>query len=169
VKAVNPRKENVQPNALLDSDSLQIQNSEAAAADEVFAEGGNWEKERTEVESASDRTVSFVHSRNPATDDVQGTHRGTVPIRSEDDARGASPASPILMPALIQPASPEVPQRMSKSDENQAPNPTVKVTIGRIDIKATPADERPRKRQRSDRPAMSLNEYLQQRGAGGEP
>jgi hypothetical protein len=61
-------------------------------------------------------------------------------------------------PSIAQPAaekSPEVP-------------PTVHVTIGRIEVRATPSSTPPSPKKRSPSPVMTLDEYLQSQKNGGE-
>jgi hypothetical protein len=50
----------------------------------------------------------------------------------------------------------------------QEPAPTIQVTIGRIEIRATPPPASTPKRERSKPPVMSLDEYLRQRNQGGQ-
>ncbi len=47
-----------------------------------------------------------------------------------------------------------------------SPAPTIQVTIGRIEVKATPAAEAPRKRPTAPK-SVSLDEYLRQRNERG--
>lgn len=48
----------------------------------------------------------------------------------------------------------------------ETPTPTIQVTIGRIEIRATPASP-PKKEARATSPVMSLDEYLRRRSPGG--
>jgi hypothetical protein len=53
--------------------------------------------------------------------------------------------------------------------EQPAPAPTIQVTIGRIEVRATPPPPAPpQSQQRSTPPIMSLDQYLQQRSKGGD-
>jgi len=53
--------------------------------------------------------------------------------------------------------------------EASAPEPTIQVTIGRIEVRATPPPPaQPPGQQRAAPPVMSLDQYLQQRSRGGE-
>jgi hypothetical protein len=45
--------------------------------------------------------------------------------------------------------------------------PTVNVTIGRLEVRATPEPVSPRRRAAATAPAMKLEEYLRGRSAGG--
>lgn len=47
------------------------------------------------------------------------------------------------------------------------PTPTIQVTIGRIEVRATPPPAKPDKPSRAPTPALSLDEYLRQRANGG--
>lgn len=63
-----------------------------------------------------------------------------------------------------------VERRMQASDaytrvaEETKPAPTIQVTIGRIEVRATPAPTQHAKRSRSAPPVMTLDEYLYNRG-----
>lgn len=53
--------------------------------------------------------------------------------------------------------------------EISSPEPTIQVTIGRIEVRATPPPTaQPQSQQRSAPPVMSLDQYLQQRSKGGD-
>lgn len=55
------------------------------------------------------------------------------------------------------------------AQEAPAMQPTISVTIGRIEIKATPSAPQPRQRpQAAGAPILSLDEYLRKRHSGGE-
>ena len=70
--------------------------------------------------------------------------------RLSPPARSLSPAGGLDAPAL--PASPP-------------PGPTIEVTIGRIEVRATPPPAQPA-RERKPRAALSLEEYMRQRNGG---
>lgn len=50
--------------------------------------------------------------------------------------------------------------------DKQAATPTIQVTIGRIEVRATPA-ALPARKERSAPQVMSLDDYLRQRSQGG--
>jgi hypothetical protein len=81
------------------------------------------------------------------------------PLVSEQDApvvtEPRSPATPV--PALLRPV--RLPQRVLPT--KQPPEPVVRVTIGRIDVRAVKPDEspKPRRKPKAAQP-MSLDEYL---------
>jgi hypothetical protein len=52
--------------------------------------------------------------------------------------------------------------------EQPAPAPTIQVTIGRIEVRATPPPAPSQSQQRSTPSIMSLDQYLQQRSKGGD-
>ncbi len=53
--------------------------------------------------------------------------------------------------------------------EASPPEPTIQVTIGRVEVRATPPPPaQPQSQQRAAPPIMSLDQYLQQRSKGGE-
>jgi hypothetical protein len=58
-------------------------------------------------------------------------------------------------------------QKLEESASTALPPPTVQVTIGRIEVLATPAPDTPRPQtQRVPSPVMSLDQYLHQRSKG---
>jgi hypothetical protein len=95
--------------------------------------------------------------------------------------RAASAEQPAAMPASIRPAIRKLDDRPSdrrgaieRADNigkpdyaAESPAPTVHVTIGRIEVRATPAPPAPAPKPRST-PAMTLEEYLQRRTTGGQ-
>jgi hypothetical protein len=65
--------------------------------------------------------------------------------------------APVIIPdrALL-PVRPEPP----------APQPVVNITIGRIEVRATPAPKAPARERQAARPPVDLEEYLRQRSKG---
>ena len=122
-------------------------------------------------------------------DSVAVVHDTTTPTRSRDlksmserdseirllmaELRNSSSErrteSAVLKSGGLQPTMPQPqPQQMRLMDNDaRAPQQSINVTIGRIEIKAVAANDTPRSR-RSERPAvMSLEEYLSQSAMGG--
>lgn len=64
--------------------------------------------------------------------------------------------SPFIQPRLELPELPKLP-------EAQTPEPTIEVTIGRIEIRAAVPDSKPQVKPRTHVPALSLQDYLKQR------
>lgn len=65
-------------------------------------------------------------------------------------------------------SSPEFPPAVStptRSRRAQA-EPTVHITIGRVEVKATPAPATPKRTQKANQPVLSLNDYLRDRAGG---
>ena len=56
---------------------------------------------------------------------------------------------------------------MPPSVHREAPAPTIQVTIGRIEVRATPAAKAPVRERPAAPSALSLEEYLRQRSKGG--
>jgi hypothetical protein len=87
----------------------------------------------------------------------------------------------VVMPPSIRPAIRKLDQQLSdqhgaieRADGSgkpdyavESPAPTVHVTIGRIEVRATPAPPAPASKPRAT-PAMTLEEYLQRRATGGQ-
>jgi hypothetical protein len=82
--------------------------------------------------------------------------------------------SPAIRPAPIPAPAIEVVSRRSRSaawesiDAPQlaSPAPTIHVTIGRIEVRATPPPVSAQSKSRPAAPVMSLDDYLRQRGGG---
>ena len=70
-------------------------------------------------------------------------------------------ASTILQPKIT------VIERTPPSVHREAPAPTIQVTIGRIEVRATPAAKAPVHERPAAPSALSLEEYLRQRSKGG--
>lgn len=67
---------------------------------------------------------------------------------------------PILQPRVT------LPERQPWAPEPAAPQPVINVTIGRIEVRATPAPKAPARERQAARPAVDLEEYLRQRSKG---
>lgn len=65
---------------------------------------------------------------------------------------------------IFKPFAENTEHAMERSDE--APTPTIQVTIGRIEVRATVAAATPARKTPAKSPAMSLDEYLKQRNGG---
>lgn len=66
---------------------------------------------------------------------------------------------------FLRPPSP--PESMTTSGRRDEPPPVIRVTIGRVEVKANvPPPPRPRARTTPRKPSLSLREYLQQRSEG---
>lgn len=99
---------------------------------------------------------------------------GTAEIKGASQHQPAPPAT-VPTPALVV-ARPQVthapraePAAPQATKEALAPEvaPTIQVTIGRVEVRATPPAPA-LKRPRAKPPAMSLDEYLRQRNQGGQ-
>ena len=75
---------------------------------------------------------------------------------------------PRLIPAAVAdlPHVTSRPDSRSSAMDKQAATPTIQVTIGRIEVRATPA-ALPARKERSAPQVMSLDDYLRQRSQGG--
>jgi hypothetical protein len=72
-------------------------------------------------------------------------------------------------PALSIPQQVTTPWRSRRSPGPTEPEPSINVTIGRIEIRAVPADNRkPNAARRSESPVMPLDEYLRKQRRGAE-
>ena len=120
-----------------------------------------------ESQSSLERVTGRVLDEQAVRGDMPQPHNTAYlePV-SDHLVRPSRPAMAILQPQVTlyyePPASapPEAPARPE-------PAPTIQVTIGRIEVRATPPPAPPPQRQRSASPVMSLDEYLRQRARGG--
>ena len=69
---------------------------------------------------------------------------------------------PILQPRVTLPER----QPWEARPEPPASQPVINVTIGRIEVRATPAPRAPARERQAARPAVDLEEYLRQRSRG---
>lgn len=72
------------------------------------------------------------------------------------------PAPPILQPRVPVVERDPFPARRAEP----AAEPVIQVTIGRIEVRATPAPRAPARERPAARPAVDLEEYLRQRAKG---
>jgi len=97
----------------------------------------------------------------------QPVSRTTPPtlIRAEPPAGliARLPAAITVQPRVSAYGEPAAPP----SAEPVSPTPIIQVTIGRIDVRATPAPAAPAQRQRATPPVMGLDDYLRQRAKRG--
>jgi hypothetical protein len=79
---------------------------------------------------------------------------------------GRPPQSPVMQPGAarrlrLEPL--QIPTRVQKAE------PTIQVTIGRVEVRAVPEQAGRARKERSSSPVMGLNEYLRRRAKGGTP
>lgn len=103
---------------------------------------------------------------DPGTEQSESDH---VP----EPSRGSA-SSDLLVPAATRPhiaARPEpngTPRKDQRETATEASSPTVRVTIGRVEVRAAPATPPPARRSSGAKPgpALSLDDYLKQRKGG---
>ncbi|RCJ29421.1 hypothetical protein A6770_22075 [Nostoc minutum NIES-26] len=102
----------------------------------------------------------------------------TVPLSSVSPVTATSPlpipapknpSRILVQPQINQKLAVDLPQTSQQSQTTQPPLPTIQVTIGRIEVRATPPAPTPvpTAKSRPHTPAMGLAEYLRQRSGGG--
>jgi hypothetical protein len=108
--------------------------------------------------------------------DVEGVTPPTEPSLTDTAHSGLPPtqgvSSPIVATIVARPqvvpyVKPTTPPTMSEPTAAPELAPTIQVTIGRIEVRATPPPAPSPQRQRVAPPVMSLDEYLRQRASGG--
>lgn len=117
--------------------------------------------------------LSFLQTTNPVAPKVialpsqplvPDPAESTVILGSTPTPRSAT-AAVVVKPQLISSVKSSAPNFI-EGIETLQPLPTIQVTIGRIEVRATPPPTPSPAKARPPLPAMSLDEYLRQRGGG---
>ncbi|HSE23353.1 MAG TPA: hypothetical protein VLB68_16920 [Pyrinomonadaceae bacterium] len=77
-----------------------------------------------------------------------------------------SKAAPIIVQSRIAPVIDTAPEQLYFNRPSNTPQPTIQVTIGRIEVRAVQTSQSPAK-LRAATPVMNLDDYLMRRGQGG--
>jgi hypothetical protein len=93
--------------------------------------------------------------KSPASEAAKG-----IPSKDRQPSK-RDPASTVLQPKITVVEPEPSPAR------REAPAPTIQVTIGRIEVRATPAAKAPVRERPAAPSSLSLEEYLRQRSKGG--
>lgn len=105
--------------------------------------------------------------RAPESPVVERTVIERVVAPRESSEAVVAPKTPnVIASPKIKPYVPPVLPAPAKTAEKTEPMPTIQVTIGRIEVKATPPPA-PSRKQTSAPAIMSLEDYLRQRAGGG--
>ena len=94
-----------------------------------------------------------------------------LPRQREAEATSAKPIQPTAPPALLPVMRPSLPLVRSMpviGRELVPPAPTIQVTIGRIEVRATPPAAAPARAARPATPKLSLEDYLRSRSGGAQ-
>jgi hypothetical protein len=136
-------------------DALAMQRIRKEAEDSAHADHGGVQVGGLEQLSAEDRAMP---SRKESAPQVQPA--ALVRVITQPQVVIAAPARPASLEraAAEKPNVQPVPQ----------PAPTIQVTIGRIEVRATPAPTSGVTSKPRQAPAMSLDDYLRQRNRGGQ-
>jgi hypothetical protein len=105
----------------------------------------------------------------PAGPSATDAPRESVSLRPPDAPSPRPPlgARTIEPSSLHRPAPPDRSPRDAGAPERAAPAPTVHVTIGRVEVRATHAPAASARPRSAPPPVMSLDEYLKRRAEGG--
>jgi hypothetical protein len=100
-----------------------------------------------------------------------GQDRPTPPQVVASDVQPAAPARVIAQPqvavaAAARPAALDAAAGKLNAQQEPPPAPTIHVTIGRIEVRATPAPSSALPSRPKPAPTMSLDDYLRQRNGG---
>jgi hypothetical protein len=144
---------------------------------------------RPTIEPAIQRTLieRIASPAEPLATSVSGGETEAVPSRHTSDWEGGTAQEPTVprselspvetAPAITQApviAEPHVthyvepsPRARDKPETTSKPAPTIRVTIGRVEVRATPPPTPTPKVQQPKAPVMSLDDYLRERAEGG--
>lgn len=92
--------------------------------------------------------------------------RTTPPLIVRAESPSGLIARPLPAAMSVQPRLPTHGEPAEPASA-EPPTPIIQVTIGRIDVRATPAPAAPAQRQRATPPVMGLDDYLRQRAKRG--
>lgn len=112
----------------------------------------------------------FLQTTNPVVPKASALpNQPLVPAPAESTAIPGSTSTPPSSTAVsvltqIAPFVKLIPQNFMEGGDTPQPSPTIQVTIGRIEVRATPPPATSLAKSRPASPAMSLEEYLRQRG-----
>lgn len=112
----------------------------------------------------------FLQTTNPVVPKASALPKQPlVPAPAESTAIPGSTSTPPSSNAVnvitqIAPPVKSVSQNFMEGGDTPQPSPTIQVTIGRIEVRATPPPATSLAKSRPASPAMSLEEYLRQRG-----
>jgi hypothetical protein len=92
----------------------------------------------------------------------------TTPVALSSDARenGGSKTPPVVVQSRIAPLIETGPEHVHLNRPAIQPQPTIHVTIGRIEVRAVQSSQPPA-RSRAATPVMNLDDYLKRRSQGG--
>lgn len=117
-------------------------------------------QERTSVAQPMNRLIRVLsHRESSETSPASTTESVAVPERDE------RPTQRLLTPSLV-PIAPIIPSVAGPERPLSQPAPVISVTIGRIEVRATPTSVQPAHKPRSMPPVMTLDEYLRKRAEG---
>ncbi|AFY34115.1 hypothetical protein [Calothrix sp. PCC 7507] len=91
-----------------------------------------------------------------------------TPVSPDTETRKnlASPTTTVVIPGQVTPAIKSIVTASLPPTTTSQPAPVIQVTIGRIEIRATPPTKEPSTRSHPTAAVMGLDEYLRQRGGG---
>ncbi len=134
-----------------------------SASETAVAEPANTTRtaEAVTTNSAKSAPVRSDHFSGSATGSLSRIHPQQPQAQQPSSIPAPEPATSELRPTV--PPLPDLAPR----NLPEPPAPTIHVSIGRIEVRATPASTPPARKPSSEPKIMSLDEYLQSRSNGG--
>jgi hypothetical protein len=114
----------------------------------------------TPGQPAETNAVEPQDDHRPAAVTRRDVDAATKPVREHP----VQPLHTVVRPAVATPGAPRPASRRERAAE-----PSVHITIGRVEVKATQETSAPPRKQPNRRPAMSLDDYLRTRSGGDRP
>jgi hypothetical protein len=120
----------------------------------------------TKIEASEGAAIESAGTRVPVPQPFRETAESRLTLPSAEPVQARRSPPPAAAP--IEPAAPtrfEFARHVPPARQTPPPEPTIQVTIGRIEVRAVSSQGTPKK-ERSESPVMSLNEYLRSKRGG---
>jgi hypothetical protein len=128
----------------------------------------------TRKQSLVERELETIVIREKAIRDESPLNQASAkslptPVAESADTieNSRSKTSPVLVHSRIAPLIETGPEHVRLNQPAIQPQPTVHVTIGRIEVRAVQSSRQPTSKSRAETPVMNLDDYLRRRSQGG--